>query len=107
MFFGVSQIPVFAVSQFPLYALPHSIFVPSISRWFCHVDDDTYVNIPALLKTLQQYNHTEDWYLGKPSLSHPIELYDVEYPSVSHQYQYLNPFASSLRNIWHVPTWPS
>ena len=52
-------------------------------RWFCHVDDDTYVNIPALVNLLQQYNHTEDWYLGKPSLAHPIELTESSNPQVS------------------------
>ena len=24
------------------------------NRWFCHFDDDNYVNIPALVKTLQK-----------------------------------------------------
>ena len=28
------------------------------NRWFCHVDDDTYVNVPELKKTLiALYNH--------------------------------------------------
>ena len=28
------------------------------NRWFCHVDDDTYVNVPELKKTLVAlYNH--------------------------------------------------
>ena len=38
------------------------------------MDDDTYINIPALLTLLQQYNHSQEWYLGKPSLNHPIEI---------------------------------
>ena len=37
----------------------------SLHRWFCHFDDDTYVNIPVLVKTLQQYNpERERLYLG-------------------------------------------
>ena len=37
----------------------------SLRRWFCHFDDDSYVNIPVLVKTLQQYNpETERLYLG-------------------------------------------
>lgn len=52
-------------------------------RWFCHIDDDTYVNVPALVKLLQQYNHSDDWYLGKPSLKHPIEIVDRENQGVS------------------------
>ncbi|CAH1794173.1 unnamed protein product [Owenia fusiformis] len=48
-------------------------FIAANKRWWCHVDDDTYVNVPALLRLLRQYDSHEDWYLGKPSLTHPIE----------------------------------
>lgn len=51
-------------------------FIASKKRWFCHVDDDTYVNVPALVTLLQQYNDTTDWYLGKPSLSYPLKMRD-------------------------------
>ncbi|XP_046352005.1 fringe glycosyltransferase-like [Haliotis rufescens] len=61
-------------------ALEYDTFMDSNKRWFCHVDDDTYVNIPQLLKLLQGYNHTQDWYLGKPSLRHPIEIMDRDHP---------------------------
>jgi len=43
-----------------------------VVRWFCHVDDDTYVNVVALVKLLRQYPHYEDWYIGRPSLNHPM-----------------------------------
>lgn len=43
-------------------------------RWFCHFDDDNYVNVPQLLKLLQSYNPQEDWYLGKPSIRSPLEI---------------------------------
>ena len=52
-------------------------------RWMCHFDDDTYVNIPELVELLRQHKHTEDWYLGKPSLRHPMEISDVDHPGVS------------------------
>lgn len=42
-------------------------------RWFCHVDDDNYVNVRTLVKFLSQYPHTQDMYVGKPSLDRPIE----------------------------------
>ena len=51
-------------------------------RWFCHVDDDTYINIPELSRLLKKFNHTEDWYLGKPSLTHPLEISDPEHKGV-------------------------
>lgn len=50
----------------PLKAVPRR-------RWFCHVDDDNYVNVRALLKLLASYPHTQDIYLGKPSLDRPIQ----------------------------------
>jgi len=48
-------------------------------RWFCHVDDDTYVNVPEMLHLLRTFDHREDWYLGKPSLRHPIEIIDRDH----------------------------
>ena len=34
-------------------------------RWWCHFDDDTYVNIPALKRHLQQFNpEKERLYMG-------------------------------------------
>jgi len=44
--------------------------------WFCHVDDDNYLNVPALTKTLSAYNPEQDWYLGKVSISKPLQIYD-------------------------------
>lgn len=37
------------------------------------MDDDNYVNVRTLVKFLSQYAHTQDMYLGKPSLDRPIE----------------------------------
>ncbi|KAK7112549.1 fringe glycosyltransferase-like [Littorina saxatilis] len=55
-------------------------YLASKKRWMCHFDDDTYVNIPELVDLLKRYKHTEDWYLGKPSLRHPMEVNDVYNP---------------------------
>ncbi|KAA0725466.1 Beta-1,3-N-acetylglucosaminyltransferase radical fringe [Triplophysa tibetana] len=44
-----------------------------VAVWFCHVDDDNYVILPGLLELLSSYSHTQDVYLGRPSLDHPIE----------------------------------
>jgi len=49
-------------------------FLQSNKKWFCHFDDDNYVNIPQLVKLLQKYNPLEDWYLGKPSIRQPLEI---------------------------------
>ncbi|XP_065898738.1 beta-1,3-N-acetylglucosaminyltransferase manic fringe-like isoform X2 [Dysidea avara] len=34
-------------------------------QWFCHFDDDVYVNVPQLSKLLQQYDPHQPYYLGK------------------------------------------
>lgn len=44
-------------------------------RWFCHVDDDVYVNVPALVALLQSYDPLrEKLYLGSWSLSRKNKL---------------------------------
>ncbi|XP_059480557.1 fringe glycosyltransferase [Neocloeon triangulifer] len=53
-------------------------FLRSDKKWFCHFDDDNYVNIPKLLSTLGKYSPQEDWYLGKPSIRTPLEILDRE-----------------------------
>lgn len=54
------------------------LFIVSLYRWFCGVDDDNYLNVKQLLLTLQDYRHEQDLYLGRASLSHPIEAMDRE-----------------------------
>lgn len=52
-------------------------------RWFCHFDDDNYVNIPRLLEILSNYNPQKDWYLGKPSIRTPLEIQNKEHPHLN------------------------
>ncbi|NXP11165.1 MFNG acetylglucosaminyltransferase, partial [Thinocorus orbignyianus] len=47
-------------------------FLASSRSWFCHLDDDNYLNPQALLKLLSSYSATRDIYIGKPSLNRPI-----------------------------------
>ncbi|XP_013002645.1 beta-1,3-N-acetylglucosaminyltransferase radical fringe isoform X2 [Cavia porcellus] len=42
-------------------------------EWFCHVDDDNYVNPSGLEHLLSAFSPNQDVYLGRPSLDHPIE----------------------------------
>lgn len=37
------------------------------------MDDDNYLNVGALLKVLSGFSHTQDVYIGRPSLERPIE----------------------------------
>ncbi|XP_075407080.1 beta-1,3-N-acetylglucosaminyltransferase manic fringe isoform X2 [Tenrec ecaudatus] len=47
-------------------------FLASGRRWFCHVDDDNYVNPPALLRLLATFAPGREVYVGRPSLNRPI-----------------------------------
>uniref|UniRef100_A0A8C9HGS3 MFNG O-fucosylpeptide 3-beta-N-acetylglucosaminyltransferase n=1 Tax=Piliocolobus tephrosceles TaxID=591936 RepID=A0A8C9HGS3_9PRIM len=47
-------------------------FLASGRRWFCHVDDDNYVNPKALLQLLRAFPLASDVYVGRPSLNRPI-----------------------------------
>ncbi|XP_006869684.1 PREDICTED: beta-1,3-N-acetylglucosaminyltransferase radical fringe [Chrysochloris asiatica] len=48
-------------------------FIESGRKWFCHVDDDNYVNPGVLMQLLSSFSPSQDVYLGRPSLDHPIE----------------------------------
>ena len=48
------------------------------------MDDDIYLNPHQLLNYLRGHDHRNDWYLGKPSLGHPLEIDDRNHPGVSH-----------------------
>eukprot|EP00095_Tigriopus_kingsejongensis_P010892 maker-scaffold1216_size55193-snap-gene-0.12 protein:Tk10892 transcript:maker-scaffold1216_size55193-snap-gene-0.12-mRNA-1 annotation:"Fringe glycosyltransferase " len=49
-------------------------FAATDKRWFCHFDDDNYVNIPALVKMLSQHDSSQELYLGRTSIPRPIEV---------------------------------
>ncbi|KAL8163359.1 UNVERIFIED_CONTAM: hypothetical protein K2H54_018905 [Gekko kuhli] len=51
-------------------------FLESGQKWFCHMDDDNYVNLRNLLHLLSAFSHSQDVYVGRPSLDHPIEAAD-------------------------------
>uniref|UniRef100_A0A1A8LFM9 O-fucosylpeptide 3-beta-N-acetylglucosaminyltransferase n=4 Tax=Nothobranchius TaxID=28779 RepID=A0A1A8LFM9_9TELE len=52
-------------------------FMASNKRWFCHVDDDNYVNPEALLALLSTFSLEGDVYVGKPSLDKPITAHEL------------------------------
>uniref|UniRef100_A0A672Y309 MFNG O-fucosylpeptide 3-beta-N-acetylglucosaminyltransferase n=1 Tax=Sphaeramia orbicularis TaxID=375764 RepID=A0A672Y309_9TELE len=52
-------------------------FMASDKRWFCHVDDDNYVNPHTLLSLLQTFPQDADIYVGKPSLDKPITAHEL------------------------------
>jgi fringe protein len=49
----------------------------SSTAWFCHFDDDNYVNMDRLMTVLAAYPASKEWYLGKVSTAQPLE---VPYP---------------------------
>ncbi|XP_068119122.1 beta-1,3-N-acetylglucosaminyltransferase radical fringe [Hyperolius riggenbachi] len=57
-------------------AVEYDKFVQSSKKWFCHMDDDTYLNLRVLLDLLSAFQHNTDVYVGRPSLDHPVETLD-------------------------------
>ena len=51
-------------------------FLTSDRSWFCYLDDDNYLNVPALIRMLTSYSPNEDWYLGKAYFCAPLEMLD-------------------------------
>ncbi|XP_061433110.1 beta-1,3-N-acetylglucosaminyltransferase manic fringe-like isoform X2 [Lethenteron reissneri] len=47
-------------------------YLVSGKTWFCHVDDDNYVNVGALARALGAFPSSGEVYVGRPSLDHPI-----------------------------------
>ncbi|MBZ3872494.1 Beta-1,3-N-acetylglucosaminyltransferase manic fringe [Sciurus carolinensis] len=56
-------------------------FLASGLSWFCHVDDDNYVNPWALLRLLRAFPTTLDVYVGRPSLNRPIRASEPQAPN--------------------------
>jgi len=56
------------------------LFLQSDKSWFCHFDDDQYVNVAALESKLRQFDERKDWYLGKPSIGKPLDILDRDDP---------------------------
>lgn len=54
-----------------------NFFPVLLLRWFCHVDDDNYMNPEALLSLLTAFPQEDDVYVGKPSLDKPITAHEL------------------------------
>ena len=44
----------------------------SHADWMCHLDDDNYLNCPAFVEYLKQYNETEEHFIGYGSIKWPV-----------------------------------
>ena len=40
------------------------IYIYHLPRWFCHFDDDEYLNVVNLFKELKKYDSSADYYVG-------------------------------------------
>ncbi|XP_061626680.1 beta-1,3-N-acetylglucosaminyltransferase manic fringe isoform X2 [Phyllopteryx taeniolatus] len=58
-------------------AAEYDRFLASDNRWFCHVDDDNYVNGEALVAALAAFPQDGDIYVGKASLDKPITAHEL------------------------------
>ncbi|XP_055341131.1 fringe glycosyltransferase-like [Paramacrobiotus metropolitanus] len=55
-------------------AMELDFFLSQNKKWFCHFDDDNYVNVWNLLDMLRGYDYAGQWYLGKISTNAAVEL---------------------------------
>ena len=57
--------------------IPNKVYSTSYTiyryRWFCIGDDDTYILVPNLVKTLRRYGFNKDWYIGRNSIDHKLK----------------------------------
>jgi len=52
-------------------------FLRSHKQWWCHFDDDNYVNVVALGKLLERFDSSKPWYLGKTSTASALKIMDI------------------------------
>ena len=52
-------------------------------KWFCHFDDDNYVNVLSLVKKLDTFDADQDWYLGKTRPRGQYQLTDSNNQTVN------------------------
>ena len=48
----------------------------STADWFCHIDDDNYLNVDKLVEAVSRFPASQPWYLGKVSIPDPLEILD-------------------------------
>lgn len=53
-------------------------FIRSHKSWWCHMDDDNYLNPVALANTLKRYDSSQPWYIGRTSTATPLTIFHEE-----------------------------
>ena len=53
-------------------------FLRSHRQWWCHFDDDNFVNVVALGNMLEKYDSDKSWYLGKTSTASPLKIMTMD-----------------------------
>ena len=64
------QFIISSKSIFIVYIDLKFIFYHGLNSWYCHFDDDVYVNSPELQKLLSSLEHEDIYYLGIRSVEH-------------------------------------
>ena len=49
-------------------------FLRSGRQWWCHFDDDNFVNVDSLTSLLSRHDSGLPWYLGKTSTASPLHI---------------------------------
>ena len=43
-------------------------------KWWCHWDDDMYVNVDRLRELLEKYDWRKEFYVGRASIDYPLQF---------------------------------
>ncbi|XP_072044152.1 beta-1,3-N-acetylglucosaminyltransferase radical fringe-like [Amphiura filiformis] len=69
--------------------LMFDVFMKQDKRWFCHLDDDNYLNVKNLVAYLQKYNpDKEEIYTGFTQLRGPIKTSDKAKPGETFKFYF-------------------
>lgn len=50
-------------------------YIEHATKWWCHWDDDNYVNLNQLRELLELYDHEKPWYVGRKS----VDSFNLKY----------------------------
>ena len=74
-------------------------FLRSHRQWWCHFDDDNFVNVLALGEMLEKYDSDKPWYLGKTSTASPLKIMTMDRKVKMDSFQFEVDLTSLFRTL--------
>jgi len=50
-------------------------YIKNEAKWWCHWDDDNYVNVNELVKLLDNFDPKKLWFIGRTSVNHTVNVF--------------------------------